>query len=767
MNNKIKLIGRLSALLLPVPFVVNSALAQQEGEDVKAKADNRLEEVVVTARRKSESLQQVPTMVTAVTGEDLDKYGISSIEDLEMTTPGLVYADGVGHAFPYIRGIGSNAFSPAVDPTVGTFLDGFYSPSAVGSLQYIGDVESVQVLKGPQGTLFGRNTTAGAIVINTKKPSEYLQGSIEYGMGTRNKEYITGYLSGPIISDFLGFSVSAYTDEVDSYYNSTFPNEDREYAPEERDGFRIKLRADFTDWLSLDVAYSESESRGSKGVTYGLEDAGLINATSAAAQKPDKPRTSGQDTTDGYNSSDIETLTGKLTFNFDSVEAWILAGYMDVVNGTLSDLDVTENSLLSISYEKDDEGYFSNIDSVEFQVSSVADWSLFGVSYNWMFGAYTGKATAGWDPLALNINADVLAGIVPGLPAVAGVRTEVAGIVDTDADALFANISFDITSWMTVDLGVRQSEETRTIAKNKVDIYTTTNPDILDLSFLLDSVPITVRDISGPELEFKDTSYLAGVNFFPFENGMIYAKFVQGFKSGTWNVTAILNEPDAVDPEEVDSYEVGFKGEFFDNSMRLNAAAFMYDYTGLQNYQLAIASSGSALAKSIDEAEVSGAEFDLTYLPPITGLQFMLSGSYIDAKVEKWPDAPCFEPGTYLSLYSCDLKGNSLGGAPKYSGNFDVNYMFNLFGDEFQIGANYYLNGGFYFDVQNKVEQERYATVGVRASWYRDEWGTTLSIAGKNVASEDYREFGLIFESGIVTRYAPAAEWTASIKWEM
>jgi iron complex outermembrane receptor protein len=177
-NNKIKLIGRLSALLLPVPFVVNCALAQQEGEDVKAKADNRLEEVVVTARRKSESLQQVPTMVTAVTGEDLDKYGISSIEDLEMTTPGLVYADGVGHAFPYIRGIGSNAFSPAVDPTVGTFLDGFYSPSAVGSLQYIGDVESVQVLKGPQGTLFGRNTTAGAIVINTKKPSEYLQGSI-------------------------------------------------------------------------------------------------------------------------------------------------------------------------------------------------------------------------------------------------------------------------------------------------------------------------------------------------------------------------------------------------------------------------------------------------------------------------------------------------------------------------------------------------------------------------------------------------------------
>ncbi len=766
MNKKIKLVGSVSVLVSLMPLMANG-VAAQESRQQKAKADNRLEEVVVTARRKSESLQEVPTMVTAVSGEDLAKYGISSIEDLEMTTPGLIYADGVGYALPYIRGIGSNAFSPAVDPTVGTFLDGFYSPSTVGSLQYIGDVESVQVLKGPQGTLFGRNTTAGAIVINTKKPSEYLQGSIEYGIGTRNKEYVTGYLSGPIISDFLGFSVSAYSDEVESYYNSTYPNEDREYAPEEREGFRLKLRADFTDWLSLDLAYSESESRGSKGVAYGLEDAGLINATSAAAQKPDKPRSSSQDTTDGYTESDIETFTGKLSFNFDSVEAWILAGYMDVVGGTLGDLDITENSLLSYSYEKDDRGYFSDIDSVEFQISSVSDWSLFGVSYNWMFGAYTGEATAGWDPLAFNINADVLAGIVPGLPPVAGVRNEVSGIVDTDADALFANISIDLTSWMTLDLGVRQSDETRTIAKNKVDIYTTTNPNILDLSWLLDSAPITVRDISGPKLEFEDTSYLAGVNFFPSENSMVYVKFVQGFKSGTWNVTAVLNEPDAVDPEEVDSYEMGFKGEFFDNSLRLNAAAFMYDYTGLQNYQVEIASSGSVLVKSIDEAEVSGAEFDMTYLPPVAGLQFMLSGSYIDAKVEKWPDAPCFEPGTYLSLYSCDLAGNDLGGAPTYSGNFDVNYMFNLFGDEFQVGANYYLNGGFFFDVQNKVEQERYATVGVRASWYRDEWGTTFSISGKNITSEDYREFGLIFESGIVTRFAPAAEWTASIKWDM
>ena len=705
-------------------------------------------------------------MVTAMTGEDLDKYGISSVEDLEMTTPGLLFSDGVGYALPYIRGIGSNAFSPAVDPTVGTFLDGFYSPSSVGSLQYIGDVESVQVLKGPQGTLFGRNTTAGAIVINTKKPSEYLEASLEYGIGTRNKEYMTGYVSGPIIDGFLGFTISAYTDEVDSYYNSTNPNKKLRFAPEKREGYRAKLRADFTSWLSMDLMYSKSKSEGSKGVVYGLEDTGLINVTSQAAQQPDKPRSTGMNT-DGYTSSEVESVTGKLTFSFDSVEAWILAGYTDVLGGTLGDLDISENDLLSFSYEQDEKGYFSNIDSVEVQISSVDDWSLFGIQYDWMFGAYSGDASAGWDPLAFNISADVVAGLLPFLPVVGGVRNEVAGIVDTDAEAVFANVSIDLADWVTLDLGVRRSEETRTIAKNRVDIYVATNPDFLDLSWLLDTVPITIRDISGPQLDFEDTSYLAGLNFFPFEGGMFYTKFVQGFKSGTWNVTAVLSDPDAVDPEEVDSYEVGFKGEFFDRSLRLNAAAFMYDYKGLQNYQIEIASSGSVLVKSIDEAEVSGAEFDLTYMPPIDGLQLMLSGSYIETEVTKWPDAPCFMPGTYLSLTSCDLSGNELGGAPTFSGNFDINYLFHLFGDEFQIGANYYINGGFFFDVQNKVEQEEYGLLGVRASWYRDEWGTTVSISGKNITSEDYREFGLIFESGIVTRYAPAAEWTASIKWDL
>lgn len=754
-------INRVISFSLLNLLVAGDVVANEIQNEIP-KASNQLEEVTVTARRRNESLQGVPTMVTALSGDDLGRYGVSSVEDLEATTPGLVYADAVGYAMPYIRGIGSNSFSPAVDPTVATFLDGFYSPSTVGALQYIGDVESIQVLKGPQGTLFGRNTTAGAIVINTKKPSPELEGKIEYGMGTRNREYLTGFLSGPLFSDYMGFSVSAYTDTVDSYYNSTNIKHNIEFAPEESEGVRVKLRIDPFDWLSLDLSYTESESNGSKGILFGLEKAGVINATSAAATQPDRPRHTAMDV-DGYTHVESEALTGKLTLSFETIEAWVLAGYTDVWGATLGDLDFSENEAFRYNYDNHD--YFSNIDSVELQVSSVNDWSLFGISYNWLAGAYSGDASAGWDPLVFEINANLLSGLIPSLPNTGGVREEVTGVVDTDATALFANISFDLTDWMSLDLGVRQSDETRTIARNKAEIYVQTDPDLLDLSFLLDAVPVTIRDLSGPALDFKDTSYLVGLNFFAGDLGMFYAKFVQGYKSGTWNVTALLTEPDAIDPEQVDSYEIGFKGEFFERTLRFNAAAFRYDYNGLQNYQTELVNSGTVLVKSIDEAKVTGSEFDLTYLPPIEGLQILLSGSYIDTEVIKWPDAPCFMAVTYLGT-TCDLKGNELGGAPKFSGNLDINYRFYLFDDEFQIGANYYINGGFFFDVQNQVEQEEYGTVGARASWYRDEWGTTVSITGKNITAVDYREFGILFEAGEGTRWAPLTEWTASLKWE-
>lgn len=739
--------------------------AMANAQESQEKASRQLEEVTVTARRRSESLQDVPTMVTALSNEDLQKYGISSVEDLEITTPGLLYADAVGYAMPYIRGVGSNSFSPAVDPTVGTFLDGFYSPSTVGALQYIGDVESIQVLKGPQGTLFGRNTTAGAIVIHTKKPSETLEGSIQFGMGTRNKESLSAYLSGPLFSDYVGFSVSAYTDSVDTHYTSTFPNRQFEFAPEEREGIRVKLRFDPIDWLSLDLSYTESDSQGSKGIVVQLEKTGLVNATSLAARSPDRPRHTAQNV-DGFTSMESESLTGKLTFVSDSIEAWALAGYTDVVGGTLGDLDGSENDLLKYSYNKANDEYFSDIDSLEMQISSTNDWSLFGLSYNWLLGAYTGDASAGWDPLVFEIGADVAASILPPLPLSGGVKESVAGIVDTDAEALFANFSIELTEWMALDLGVRRSEETRKIAKNKAQLTTSVDLGLVDLGFITEQVPVVVRDISGPELVFEDTSYLVGVNFFPSDIGMFYAKFVQGFKSGTWNVTALLTAPDAVDPEEVDSYEVGFKGEFFDRSLRLNTAAFRYDYRGLQNYQVEIASSGTVLVKSIDEAEINGAEFDLTYMPPIDGLQIILNGSYINTEITEWPDAPCYDEVTYLSSGGCDFSGNELGGAPKYSASLDINYQFSLFNDEFQLGANYYENGGFFFDVQNLVEQEKYGIFGVRASWIRDEWGTTVSISGKNITSEDYRDFGIVFEAGEVVRYAPAAEWNASLKWE-
>jgi iron complex outermembrane receptor protein len=756
-------------------------------EEYSTDARRGIEEVVVTARRREESLSDVPVSITVITGEAMQNAGIDSTNDLEIAIPSLVVNEAIGYSMPSIRGIGTNGFSPAVDASVATIFDGFYSPSTVGAFQYLGDVESVQVLKGPQGTLFGRNTTAGVILITSKKPSEEFEVKASYTTGSRDKESLNLFLSGPV-SDVFGYSISVFTNEQGHHYKRTGPYEGEPLKPSDESGMRISLNSSPYDWLELDASYSIFETYRHGSAMGQLDEVGILNVSVLGdGAKKTPPRESESDLP-GFSQAETETYTFKATVSSDSMEAWLQYGVSDVLHGQLTDLDSSAGARMYTAYDFGD--YYSDIDSLEFQINSLsADWSIFGVEWEWLGGVYYSEALAGWDPIT-NAADSALVGSLVGIDTSElldlDVLIDVTGIVETQSLAAFTNHSFIFTDWFTVDLGARYSKEIRTLVKHRSTIGLS-NTDILStvlqgtpVGGLLDSLQLDVagfglgltsdgsvllRDVRNQDLEYDDVSFLFGTNFF-IGDSLIYFKSVQGFKSGTWNMTSLTEEPNGIDPETVESYEIGFKTKFFHDTVSLNGSTYYYDYRNLQDYTVSIASAGTVLVRNIPESEVSGAELDLFWVIPIPGLMLSINSAYIDSEVVSWEDAPCHNDQTFLSE-DCNAAGNRLGSSPEWTVSTDLSYAFFYGSNEFVVGVNHYYNGGFFFDAaENELEQEPYDLIGARAVWRQTEWGTTVQLTGKNLGSTDYRNYGIIFEAGEQVLYSPSKEWFLSLTWE-
>lgn len=596
-----------------------------QGSEVRS-----LEEVIVTATRRESSIQSVATSIQAVTGADLDNRGIHSFTDMAEVVSGLDLQQPAGSTSSgiYIRGVGTAGLS-ASDPSVGVVVDGVYQLRPGAVFTELMDIERVEVLRGPQGTLFGKNTTAGAIRIETVKPkTDEFSGRVQTVVGNLDKVELRGLVNIPLIEDVLAVRLNGFTARADGHTDNDYIGKDTRNT--DREGGRIKMLWNATDnlefVLSADLINQDArmdqslmQYSDSKVAQYGsqLPPISLGNYQ----QQP------------SYINEQFKRYSLVANWDVGNHTITSITAYEDLFNDLHTDLEgtiVNDSSIQGVSY------LVSTVKtkslSQELQLASSWDGP-----FNYIVGAF-------WQNEKLSSINDMYMG---GSDTVG---RQSATSRDTDSQAIFGNITYDFNDQWSTSLGVRYTEDDK---EGSNGIF------------------------SGVKT-FDETTYSAKVHYQIDDEKMLYFAYDTGFKSGGINreLSATcstggrcLTADEATwDPETTTNYEIGLKSQWMDNRVRFNATAFYQEYEDFQ-VSRAIIESASQLMSNAAEVISKGIEFDVTFAAT-NNLTLAGNLSYVKTEYDSYADAPC------ATSNSCtqDLSGETLDNAPELSYSLSGEY---------------------------------------------------------------------------------------------
>lgn len=649
------------------------AVAQADSDSVGRRA---LEEITVTAQKRVENSQDVPIAISAFTAAGLESKGITNISEIGTFTPNVTidntssFSGSTQVLSAYIRGIGQSDFAFNLDPGVGIYVDGVYYARSFGAVTDLLDLERVEVLKGPQGTLFGRNTIGGAINIITRRPSKEFQASAKTTIGSYNRLDIQGAVDVPFSENVLGqFAFSSKT--RDGYHRNEplagnfvadggrfvrpAPDFNERSGGENTQNARAKLEWTPSDELrvivSVDYMSVDEQAMPSQLLAVGPGLLDIYNAciTTSVADLTGTPLesvcTTPRATTGGALAGanvDADPFNDRLIFdnslvhNQEDVSNPGGAGYSKAESFGLSvtaDWEMRDSvSLKSITaFRTVDATFAQDVDGTPVAMGDHAfdteqqQWSqefqLNGTSFDdrldWVVGAYLFHEE----------------GELTDFVHFAGGLLQILGPneFDTDSYAAFTHLNFALTDRVGLTIGARYTEEDKEFSGRQRDL----NSISFQLGFPLALHPDpTDTTLYFPEAlnqrDFDNVSLKAGIEFAPTDSILTYFSYSQGYKSGGWTTRAtvpILTAPE-FDEETADTFEIGLKGEFFNRRLQTNVAAFFTDYDDLQ---VTVYQGISPVTENAASSEIKGFEFELRSL---IGDNFELQASvgFTDAK---------------------------------------------------------------------------------------------------------------------------------------
>lgn len=638
--------GALTIALACAPFMASPAAAQ----DTAGAADQPsmsepapstgLNDIVVTARKISENLQTVPVSVTALSGEDLDEQNATQLEDVAKLTPGLIIrpsAGGSAQSVFQIRGQFQNDTVATLDPSVGVYVDDLYIARAYGINADLVDVQSVQTLRGPQGTLFGRNTTGGAILIETGDPNLYeLSGTLSATYGRFNERTGSAVINVPIVPERIAARGAFKISKRDGWMHDRLS--DRDAA--ERDSLtgRLKLLVQATDNLSVllsgeifdadfafnpfNLAYVSPTSAANLAVGFELNGPGAVPerfGQGAAAIAGEIAANSGTDrfANSLFPRNDVKTQTYGGTINLDTFFGAVkfVGGYRKVKSFTQDDIDGSRFVIVDSVLRADLEQYSGELQVTGQTADDAVDFAA-GLFY------FEESGTDGSTTVAL-------AGINPNNPNVT------FGKVSTRSQGIYGQASWHITDALTFTGGLRYSIEDKGITLFNRS-YSAALGDFVC------SLPSTRADCGASRSDdFDGLSYTAGLDYQLGDDILVYAKLGRGFRSGGQNLRSAggLSSFVPFEPEIVDSYEAGVKAEFFDRKARLNVAGYYSSIKDIQRSTIVTAPSGqtATIVGNAGKARIFGGEAELTFLP-IPALELAGTVAYTDPKYLDYVD---------------------------------------------------------------------------------------------------------------------------------
>lgn len=734
MSKHLLTLAAWAALALP-------AMAQENSEAAPPPTAG-LEEIVVTAQRREESIQNVPVSVTAFSAADIESRGATSLLDLGMASPNVTFNTSSRGQNIRIRGVGAGDTQAIFEPGVGIYVDGLYLPRMNGmNLDLVG-IERVEVLRGPQGTLFGRNTIGGAINITTSRPSETLAGSVELTLGNYDRQDLQLGLEGPIVPGVLSGSIAGLIRKREGYgVRRDFITGNRidEGDDQDRQAVRGNLLWRVNDDLEVRLT-ADYSSRDEKNPIYDLIQTfptALVTTSNALTELDYNDQFL---TPDGYTNY----ATGP---NADKLDAWStslilewklaavtfksLSSYLDQRHVQASDIDASPlNIFEQIVTEK------STYHSQEFQLMGLA----LNDRLNWIAGLYYGKERVQmngksyifqtlWDAAGVDASQDL------------NIWTDNANA------AAYGQVNHKLTDRLSVTAGLRYSYDDKEVSRQRQRL----NPPFAVF------VPFAAADDT-----WGATSGRLGLEYRWNDEVMSYVSAARGYKSGGLNGSSTSTQAFLpFDPEYLWTYEVGVRSDWLDRRLRVNASVFQTDYSDLQFFIFRTDSTGAPIqvVDNVAKAEITGFELETTALP-LPGLMLTAGVGYLDGKYNS------VEPGSPITLRDefPDTPEWTLSVAGEYS---------HLLADGARLSGR--------VDYAYKTEQQRlssnsplavqkgYPTLNARLAFASSSGNWEAAIFGDNLTDEEvmWWAFDARTVMNMHASYAPPRTWGVSVKYKL
>ena len=730
-----------AATLVGCVSIANFAQAQAQSAQPSSgsaalPSGGTLEEIVVTAQKRPEKMLEVPISISVVTSQDLDKAGATNNLDLTQLVPGVKIDRVAGFTNPSIRGVSTFINLPGADPNVATYIDGIYQSNPAAGTFDLPDVQRIDVLKGPQGTLFGRNATGGAIQVFTLDPSNQLTGHLGLSYASFNDKTVKAYIAGPIIEDKVLASISGFEEKADSYYNNIGP-------PMTLNGIsshiiRGKLLVKVTDDLTLTFigfGGQHSDANGQLGNPLdGISAAVLI----PGAIVPTKPYDVAGNVAPQQRSvinggsgkaeydSGLGVLTLSTSYNYTNAHlvlptfaAYVPGGGQYYYQNSPNQTYQTELDLASVKY-----GPFSYVTGLAY--------------YN---------DTQTFDPLNVTFDG----------PVVASVYSKQT----SHAYSAFGEATYEFTDSLSAILGARYNHETRGLFGQTylAGYFSATPPN----GWVQDGAKTFVSTTPRFSLRDKISS-----------NTNIYFTYSEGFKSGLFNASSVplapsTQPPELVQPEKLKAYEIGIKSAPT-SWFSFNAATFLYKY---QNQQVASGRLVNGVPLAFDQnagrSTIYGADLE-GKVRPVPELTLSAGISLLHTRIDSFPDATLNVPapgnaGTVSTLR--DVGGNQLPRSPDWTASFAGTYEKDFAIGNASLSTNIFHTARTFYDYGNLYSQKPYTDVGFQASLRPAAAPhVTLTAFGKNLTNNTVL-LGLFPQvTAVVASWAPPRTFGGTVSYD-
>lgn len=687
-----------------------------------------VEEIVVTAQKRSENLQDVPVSVTAITGSALADRGANNVIALNNMAPGLRVSSGDAAANPkiFIRGVGLSDFNPNSSSGVGVYMDGVYIGSPLAQMAGFFDLAQVEVLRGPQGTLYGRNTNGGAINVTTRRPTQTYTADASAEYATYNAINLNAAVGGPIVEDKLAFRVAGQYVADDGYtYNRVTgndvnatkywagraqllftPNEDLEVlaqvnrfvnrgdatAPQHRALFPTTTAATGADGFCAPAFYASGQCTDLMGYA-----------------DTDNDRNAGDYNIEGKDKVDLFGSSVQATWDLGPVSLVSVTAYQWAHRNDLENTDSNPLQMIEINYLSRQQQF-----TQELRLQSNDP----GARLKWVGGVYFMNETVKDASQQDTLRDFRPFFITPDNPTGFDLENSVAVFAHpytqkTKGYAVFGQADYSITDRLVGTIGLRWSADDKDF-----DYRSTAEGSIVLLT-------------SKQSKTFSDWSGRLGLRYEVNPDVNVYATYNRGYKAGGFfgGMATTPEELEPYDNETLDAFEVGVKSQLFDNRVRLNVSAFYYDYQNQQVFAQALRNGLTVLVlDNAASSKVYGAEAEIT-ARPTQNLSFNAGLSLLNAKF-----------GDYQSEGQ-DYTDNRLPQSPKVTFNIAGNYTYPLqSGAAIVTSADAAYSSKIYFDNSNadRLSQDGVWIAGAQAAWRSPDTSIEAGLFARNIFNKDY-----------------------------